>query len=63
VGYEHAAVETATSLSFLNFGQSAIFSVGLTAMMMMSAQVFFFLCQTSPVTGIDVGQKSRITDT
>ena len=36
VGYEEAAVETATSLSYLNFGQSAIFSVGLTAMMLMS---------------------------
>jgi ATP-binding cassette subfamily B (MDR/TAP) protein 7 len=38
VGYQKAAVETATSLAFLNFGQSAIFSVGLTAMMVMSAQ-------------------------
>jgi ABC-type transport system involved in Fe-S cluster assembly fused permease/ATPase subunit len=38
VGYQKAAVETATSLAFLNFGQSAIFSVGLTAMMVMSAR-------------------------
>lgn len=37
-GYEEASVQTATSLSFLNFGQSAIFSVGLTAMMFLSGQ-------------------------
>jgi ABC-type transport system involved in Fe-S cluster assembly fused permease/ATPase subunit len=36
--YEDAAVHTATSLAWLNFGQSAIFSVGLTAMMLLSAQ-------------------------
>ncbi|EKX54133.1 hypothetical protein GUITHDRAFT_63916 [Guillardia theta CCMP2712] len=36
--FEKASVETQTSLSWLNFGQSAIFSVGLTAMMVVSAQ-------------------------
>jgi ABC-type transport system involved in Fe-S cluster assembly fused permease/ATPase subunit len=37
-GYEHAAIKTQTSLSFLNFGQNAIFSAGLTAMMYMCTQ-------------------------
>ncbi len=36
-GYEQAARKTQVSLAFLNFGQSAIFSLGLTAMMTMAA--------------------------
>ncbi|KNC99149.1 uncharacterized protein SPPG_05407 [Spizellomyces punctatus DAOM BR117] len=36
--YEEAAIKSVTSLAFLNAGQSAIFSVALTAMMWMAAQ-------------------------
>ena len=36
--YEKAAVKTQTSLSFLNFGQNAIFSMGLTGMMYMCTE-------------------------
>ncbi|WP_421863031.1 ABCB family ABC transporter ATP-binding protein/permease [Parvibaculum sp.] len=36
-GYERAAIRTATSLSLLNTGQTLIFSVGLTALMLMAA--------------------------
>ena len=34
--FQRASVKTQTSLSFLNFGQNAIFSAGLTAMMYMT---------------------------
>jgi ATP-binding cassette subfamily B (MDR/TAP) protein 7 len=34
--YESAAIKTATSLATLNFGQNAIFSAGLTAIMLLS---------------------------
>ena len=37
-GFQKAAISTQTSLSALNFGQNAIFSVGLTAMMYMTTQ-------------------------
>jgi ABC-type transport system involved in Fe-S cluster assembly fused permease/ATPase subunit len=37
-GYEQAAIKTQTSLSALNFGQNAIFSVGLAGMMYMCTQ-------------------------
>lgn len=37
-GFQQASVHTQTSLSALNFGQNAIFSVGLTAMMYMTTQ-------------------------
>lgn len=37
-GYEAAAVKTTTSLSILNAGQTAIFTVGLTILMLMAAQ-------------------------
>ncbi|MEN6541860.1 ABC transporter ATP-binding protein/permease [Parvibaculum sp.] len=37
-GYEVAAVKTTTSLSILNAGQTAIFTVGLTILMVMAAQ-------------------------
>lgn len=36
--YEAAALKNSTSLSFLNFGQSAVFSVALTALMVMASQ-------------------------
>jgi ATP-binding cassette subfamily B protein len=36
--YERAAVKTMTTLSALNSGQTAIFTVGLTALMLMAAQ-------------------------
>lgn len=36
-GYEKAAVKTATSLSWLNFGQALIFTIGLTILMIMAA--------------------------
>ena len=35
--YESAAIQTMTSLSWLNFGQMFIFSIGLTLMMIMAA--------------------------
>ncbi|EDQ89783.1 uncharacterized protein MONBRDRAFT_20835 [Monosiga brevicollis MX1] len=35
--YEHASLKTATSLALLNFGQNAVLSMGLTAVMLMSA--------------------------
>jgi ATP-binding cassette subfamily B (MDR/TAP) protein 7 len=38
LAYEAAAIKTATSLAFLNFGQNVIFSIGLTAMMYLCAQ-------------------------
>jgi ABC-type transport system involved in Fe-S cluster assembly fused permease/ATPase subunit len=36
-GYQKAALKTSTSLSFLNFGQTAIFSTGLATIMYMAA--------------------------
>lgn len=36
-GYQEASLKTQSSLSLLNFGQNAIFSVGLTAMMVMAS--------------------------
>ena len=36
--FQRASIQTQTSLSALNFGQNAIFSVGLTAMMYMTTQ-------------------------
>ena len=36
--YEDASLKTTTSLSFLSFGQSAIFGAALTAIMVMAAQ-------------------------
>ena len=35
-GYEKASIKTLTSLSFLNFGQTAIFTIGLTLCMVLS---------------------------
>lgn len=37
-GYQEASLKTQTSLSLLNAGQNAIFSAGLTAMMLMAGQ-------------------------
>ena len=37
-GFQKSSIQTQTSLSLLNFGQNAIFSVGLVAMMYMSTQ-------------------------
>ena len=45
-GYESAAVKTATSLSWLNFGQTLIFSAGLVTCMAMSAQAVMDGTQT-----------------
>ncbi|XP_041351479.1 ATP-binding cassette sub-family B member 7, mitochondrial-like [Gigantopelta aegis] len=36
--YEHASLKTTTSLALLNFGQNAIFSVGLTSIMFLASQ-------------------------
>ena len=37
-GYENAAIRTYTSLAWLNFGQAAIFTLGLTACMVMAVE-------------------------
>ncbi|XP_045470714.1 iron-sulfur clusters transporter ABCB7, mitochondrial [Harmonia axyridis] len=36
--YEQASLKTSTSLAFLNFGQNAIFSISLSAIMVLAAQ-------------------------
>lgn len=36
--YESASLKTTTTLAMLNFGQSAIFSVGLTGIMLLASQ-------------------------
>lgn len=36
--YEKASMKTASSLALLNWGQNAIFSAGLTAMMYLASQ-------------------------
>ena len=36
--YEEAALKTTTSLAFLNWGQNAIFSAGLTVFMYLATQ-------------------------
>lgn len=36
--YETASLKTTTSLSLLNFGQNATFSIGLTAIMLLASQ-------------------------
>ena len=36
--YEQASLKTTTSLSFLNFGQNAMFGVGLTSIMLLASQ-------------------------
>ena len=48
--YEKASLKTTTTLAFLNWGQNAIFSVGLTAIMLLATEgiaagkdFFFFL--------------------
>lgn len=45
-GYESAAVKTSTSLSWLNFGQTLIFSAGLVICMAMSARAVVAGTQT-----------------
>lgn len=45
-GYEGAAVKTATSLAWLNFGQTLIFSVGMVVCMAMSANAVMAGTQT-----------------
>ena len=52
--YESAALKTTTSLSVLNFGQSATFSIALTTLMVMASQgivsgvspVYMFIVRT-----------------
>ncbi|WP_375656784.1 ABCB family ABC transporter ATP-binding protein/permease [Bartonella sp. CM120XJJH] len=46
VGYEKAATKIWTSLSWLNFGQTLIFGLGMTVMMLMSAYEVFYKTQT-----------------
>lgn len=36
--YESASLKTTTTLAMLNFGQSAIFSVGLTGIMLLASK-------------------------
>ena len=45
-GYEDAAIKTSTSLSWLNFGQTLIFSAGLVICMAMSARAVMAGTQT-----------------
>lgn len=45
-GYEQAAIKTSTSLSWLNFGQTLIFSAGLVTCMAMSARAVMAGTQT-----------------
>uniref|UniRef100_UPI0035319B2B ABCB family ABC transporter ATP-binding protein/permease n=1 Tax=Pararhizobium sp. IMCC3301 TaxID=3067904 RepID=UPI0035319B2B len=45
-GYEQAAIKTSTSLSWLNFGQTLIFSAGLVICMAMSARAVMAGTQT-----------------
>ncbi|WP_019220481.1 ABCB family ABC transporter ATP-binding protein/permease [Bartonella senegalensis] len=45
-GYEKAATKIWTSLSWLNFGQSVIFGIGMTTLMLMSAYEIFHKAQT-----------------
>jgi len=45
-GYEGAAVKTATSLAWLNFGQTLIFSIGMVVCMAMSANAVMAGTQT-----------------
>ncbi|WP_409361746.1 ABCB family ABC transporter ATP-binding protein/permease [Bartonella heixiaziensis] len=45
-GYEKAATKIWTSLSWLNFGQSLIFGIGMTILMLMSAHEVFHNTQT-----------------
>lgn len=50
--YEHASLKTSSSLAVLNFGQSAIFSVALSTIMVLAANeivkgnshIFFIKC-------------------
>lgn len=46
-GFQKASLKTQTSLSALNFGQSAIFSVGLTGIMALAAS--------------DIGESTRLS--
>lgn len=38
MGYQKAAIQAQSSLSLLNFGQAAILSVGMTGIMILTAQ-------------------------
>ncbi len=45
IKYEEASLKTSQSLALLNFGQNAIFSTALSAVMLLAARYFAFIAK------------------